>query len=184
VILFGTCNVERHVDQGKFVCPRCSVSTPYALIRAHEYLPVYFIPILQQRIVAEQLRCLAGNHRFPLTALATTGPLISSQLELFRERTQPTTTSVGNVVTFTLAAVDELKRRHTTGQFSSDAVVRVSPEELDGKGYLVAFDYAEADGRDWIGESHGIPIVVDRSEAHLLVGKTIDFREGHFCNAI
>src|SRR5208337_3569559 len=40
------------------------------------------------------------------------------------------------------------------------------------------FDYALADGRDWIGESRGIGIIVDRRDAPLLLGRTIDFLNG------
>jgi Fe-S cluster assembly iron-binding protein IscA len=48
---------------------------------------------------------------------------------------------------------------------------------------LIAFDIALADGRDWIGESNGIPVVVDRTVAPQLQGSTIDFREGEFARS-
>lgn len=42
------------------------------------------------------------------------------------------------------------------------------------------FDIDVADGFDWVGESQGIPIVVDRRDAPELRGATIEFRGGEF----
>jgi Fe-S cluster assembly iron-binding protein IscA len=62
----------------------------------------------------------------------------------------------------------------------ADAVVRIEPDALSPIQVRIAFDYALADGRDVMGQSQGIPIVVDRRVAPELVGATIDFRDGTF----
>ncbi|MEZ6112717.1 MAG: hypothetical protein R3C99_17155 [Pirellulaceae bacterium] len=59
-------------------------------------------------------------------------------------------------------------------------VVRVTPDISDYRKVTIQFDFALADGRDWIGQSQGIPIVVDREVAPELQGRIIDFRDGDF----
>ena len=90
------------------------------------------------------------------------------------------TDNFGNIISLTDAAVAEIKRRHKRGQFDSDVVVRVEPDRSEVRKVSIAFDFALADGRDWIGQSRGIPIVVDRAIAPQLHGSTIDFRDGVF----
>jgi Fe-S cluster assembly iron-binding protein IscA len=184
VIIYGTSEVERFVDEGEFVCPGCRTAANYSIVQVHEYFHLYFVPLFHRRMAAEHVHCRSCQHRYPLTVLAATAPAVTSPHELFRDRLEPTLTAVGNVVALTAAAVEELKRRHQAGKFSSDAVVRIGAPRQLGESFAVAFDYLEADGQDWIGQSHGIPIVVAKEDAPELAGKTIDFREGRFCSEV
>jgi len=86
---------------------------------------------------------------------------------------------LGSVVSLTERAVAEILRRHGIGHWTTEAAVRITPDGRDT--YTIAFDYPLTDGRDWLGQSHQIPMLVDRRDAPLLWGKTIDFRDGRFC---
>ena len=90
-------------------------------------------------------------------------------------------TSLGNVVVLSRPAAREILRRFFSSKFKGKPVVRITPPLSTDEGYLVGFDVALADGRDWIGESQGIGIVIDRRDTTLLLGRTIDFHNGVFC---
>ena len=91
------------------------------------------------------------------------------------------TGTFGNVISLSEAAETEIVKRRLIGGFSPDVAVRITPDNSDSC-YSVAFDDAIADGRDWIGHSRGVAIVIDRRDTPLLLGKTIDFRGNNFCD--
>ncbi len=105
---------------------------------------------------------------------------VASAFEAGRDGPTSLSDNFGNIVELTEAACEEIKRRHATGQFGADVVVRIEPDSNVPTHVLVAFDFPLADGRDWIGESHGIPIVIDRRVAPELWGCRIDVCDGAF----
>jgi Fe-S cluster assembly iron-binding protein IscA len=179
-IYWGYFHRERREDSGQFECPRCMAVAGYDVYRTYRYCHFCFIP-LGKELAAEVVRCTACGARHPVMVLADGASRVSSSFEAGQAAGTAVSENVGNVVALTKAAASEIVRRLHAGQFGPDAVVRIPPGECPAE-YTVAFDYALADGRDWIGASQGIPIVVDRRAAPFLLGKTIDFREGAFCD--
>ena len=57
--------------------------------------------------------------------------------------------------------------------------VRIKPENLQEKICRVGFDEAIADGRDWIGKSEGVVVLIDRRDADVLQNAVIDYRDNH-----
>jgi len=86
----------------------------------------------------------------------------------------------GNVVTLSDAAVVEISQRHAQGGYEHDVAVRVEIEDEHQRTCRIGFDYPEADGRDWIGDSKGITILVDRRDASSIHGSTIQYEDGIF----
>ena len=120
----------------------------------------------------------------PLTVLAINAPAVGSVMDAGEEAGCSISSNLGNVIASSETAAQEILRRHFSGKFKTKPVVRITPPLSPDEGYLVGFDYALANGRDWIGESRGIGIIVDRRDAPLLLGRTIDFRNGIFCEGM
>lgn len=93
---------------------------------------------------------------------------------------QPLTDDRCHAVELTCAAKDEIVRRHSLADFGEDTVVRLEPVANHPFSVKVTFDFFVDDGNDWIGESNGICIVVDRTVIAELRASTIDFVGGEF----
>ena len=162
MIFWGSVERHHYEDSGTFHCPSCEAESDFSLMRTWSYFHVYFIPLAKQRLISEQIQCHACSTIYPLTVLAnslTEGPLPGE----FQAKS--VSDNFGNVVSLTPSAVEEIQRRHTEAEFDPDVVVRVEPDPLSPRSVKVTFDFALADGRDWIGESNGIPVVVSREDA-------------------
>ena len=46
LILFGTKERQKVVENGQFVCPKCGVKKDYEVISLREWFTLFFIPIL------------------------------------------------------------------------------------------------------------------------------------------
>jgi len=180
MIVWGSCHIECREESGQFPCPQCNQTQTYSVLRTYRYFHLFFIPLCRQEIVAEGVCCEGCGALLPVTFLAASAPTVASQFEASQSGDGAVSSSIGNVVALTERCAIELKRRHTAGGFGQDAVVRVAPGNASE--YELLFDFAVANGQDWIGESQGLPVVVDRRDAPTLLGKTIDFQNGKFCD--
>lgn len=180
MILWGNYDRDRQEESGRFDCPQCACETEFVLIRTWNYFHIYFIPLARQELVAERVVCLSCNCAFPVTVLVGSAKSVPSAFESSQTQTNSLSGNFGNVVELTAAAIAEIRRRHAAGRFDSSVVVRVEPDSWEARKVSIAFDFPLADGRDWIGQSHGTPLVVDRRVAAQLQGATIDFRDGEF----
>ncbi|WP_425614918.1 hypothetical protein NA78x_004802 [Anatilimnocola sp. NA78] len=117
---------------------------------------------------------------FPISILAHYASPVASGLAAGQEGSNAFAENFGTVVQLTPAAAEQITLLHSQGRFGGDVAVRIEPARAIGGQVAVAFDFPLADGRDWIGSSGGIPIVIDRRSAPELLGSTIDFREGQF----
>ena len=88
--------------------------------------------------------------------------------------------SSSSVTKVTPDALDEVFRRHEVGKFDSDVAVRLTPIANTAGEVQLTFDLPLVDGEDWLGDSGGVPILIDRRAAAELTGATIDFRNGKF----
>lgn len=180
MIIWGHYNRDREEDTGQFECPQCDSHCDFTLIRTWKYFHLYFIPVAKQELLGERIQCDKCNTAFPITVLADTAAEITSAFDAGNRMARSVSDNFGNVIELTDVAIDEIRRRHTAGRFEPDVVVRVTPDPSAFRNVTIQFDFALADGRDWIGQSQGIPIVVDRTVAPELQGCTIDFRDGEF----
>ncbi len=175
---------ERCEDSGQFVCPECGARSSYDLYRTYRHFRFYLmiIPIIHSKeLFGETVRCKACGVRLPITVLAIDAPVVGSVTDAGTDAGCGISRNLGNVIELSEAAAQEILRRHFSGEFHGKPVVRITLPLSPDEGYMVGFDYALADGRDWIGESRGIGIIVDRRDAPLLLGRTIDCRNGVFC---
>jgi Fe-S cluster assembly iron-binding protein IscA len=183
MFLWGSRTVERCEERGDFICPRCRASATYSIWRNYSYLHVYFIPLLRQRLLSEHVVCDSCFTPHPITVLVGRSPRVGSAFEAGQESDGSIQSTFGNVVFLSETAEAEIVKRRLIAGFGPDLAVRITPSD-NNVSYAIEFDDAIADGRDWIGESRGIAIVVDRRDAPLLLGKTIDFCNGSFCDAL
>ena len=182
MLIYGYRPVDRCEERGEFDCPSCKTRTSFALWRTYQYWHVYFIPLLRQSIIQERVRCERCFTPHPITVLANRASSVPSQMEAGQQQFDKSVGgTIGNVVSLSEDAFAEIARRHHAGNFGPDVAIRVTPGTTSST-YCVEFDFVLADGSDWIGESRGIPIVIDRRDAPLLLGKTIDFQNGCFCD--
>ncbi len=175
---------ERCADSGQFVCPECRAHATYDIYRTYRHFRFYFLifPIVESKeLFGETLRCKECGAALPISVLAAGAPAIDSVSAWDTDIGSGIGFNLGNVVALSDAAAQEILRRHFSGRFKAKPVVRIGPARSTDKSYMIGFDFALADGRDWIGESHGIGIIVDRRDAPLLLGQIIDFRGGVFC---
>jgi len=171
---------QRREAKGRFDCPQCNGTQAFTLLRTWNYYHIYFVPILKQQLVAEKVLCDRCSCAFPITVLSGEAKTVTAAFSAGREGDEPFIANFGNVVELTEAASEEINRRLTAGCFGPETVVRIAPDRMTPNHASVLFDFPLADGRDWIGQSRGIPIVVDRQDAEELQGFTIDFRHETF----
>jgi Fe-S cluster assembly iron-binding protein IscA len=182
MIIFGHCTSERRETGGAFACPKCQTESTYSMRRTYNYFSLYFIPVWRLDLVAEGVECNSCRGLFPVTVLAGQAGSVSSPFAAGQDAGSAMTENLGNVVSLTDRAVAEILRRHHLGCWTTEAAVRITPD--GNKGFLIGFDFALTDGRDWLGQSHQIPLLVDRRDAPQLWGKTIDYVDGRFCKAV
>ena len=180
VFHFGHYSIERIEDRGRFHCPDCNEDRSYSLARCWNYLHVFFIPIGKDELLGERIVCDHCTQRYPITVLGRSACAIGSAYESGVEGEGSVSDTIGNIVELTEAACDEVKLRHARGQFPPDVVTRIEPDTATANYIKVTFDIPVADGRDWLGESQGIPIVISRRVAPQIQGCTVDFVEGEF----
>jgi Fe-S cluster assembly iron-binding protein IscA len=86
------------------------------------------------------------------------------------------------LVVLTARAAEAVGRHMAEHGFPTGSAIRV---EVSGKRrprrYEITYDdFPVRAGRDWIGHSHGIPILVIEKDSLLLQGLTIDFKDGRY----
>ncbi len=84
------------------------------------------------------------------------------------------------IVELTERAADAIRSRRATGAFPENIGVRISAGADFDAGVDISFDFPVSDGRDWIGESQGLVVLIDKSDEGQLAGCIVDFEEGAF----
>lgn len=180
MIIWGHYNRQRPEDTGHFDCPQCDQNRGFTLLRTWKYFHIYFIPIVKEELVAEDVVCQECGGAFPVTVLVAGADDKSYAFMEGIGGPESVLDNIKNVVEFTDAALEEILQRYAMGKFDDDVAVRVEPDRSGPRAVRIAFDLALADGRDWIGQSQGFPIVIDRRVASELEGSIIDFNDGEF----
>ncbi|QDU30209.1 hypothetical protein ETAA8_53280 [Anatilimnocola aggregata] len=179
MIIWGQYEREKPEDSGRFTCPRCGPHQTFTLVRTRNYSHIYFIPI-GSRVIGERVECDSCRTAFSVAVLGGDTLAVPSAFEAGLDHSTSLSGTYGNVVELLPAAVEEIKARHAKSGFSHDVVVRVDPVRSSARLVTVTFDEAVADGQDWIGQSCGIPIIVDRRVAPELQGSKIAYQDGQF----
>ena len=183
MIFWGNLDIERQEETGQFSCPSCSSASQYSIGRTYRYFHICFIPLARGSIIDQAVYCTTCNVKHSIAVLAGRAQPVRSAFEAGQFDNGSASASLGNVVSLTPQAAVEIRRRRALVSYGSEVVVRITPNDKARNEYQVAFDFPLADGQDWIGMSEGVPIVVDRRDAPLLLGRTVDFRDGKFCDA-
>ena len=77
-------------------------------------------------------------------------------------------------------ALAEIQARILKGKFPSEIGVRISPTKWADDDVEISFDYPVSDGRDWVGESRGLLLLVDKKDEDQLSGCQLNFRDDAF----
>jgi hypothetical protein len=120
---------------------------------------------------------------FPTCFLTSIGYLVLSVLAWPTDptpRPPGTQECVRDVLELTPFAAENVLRLSRQNRMPPDTAVRIAPDAKDGHKCQIKFDLPESDGRQWIGCSQGITILVDKGDASSLSGTIVDFRDGEF----
>jgi Fe-S cluster assembly iron-binding protein IscA len=85
-----------------------------------------------------------------------------------------------NVLTITDRAAAEIFRRRKDGNFAEDCGIRFAPADAAGREVTIQFDFPVTDGRDWVQETPGMLVLIDKRHEPDLTGAVIDFVDGRF----
>jgi Fe-S cluster assembly iron-binding protein IscA len=85
-----------------------------------------------------------------------------------------------DVVVLTERAAEAARRHMAEHGFPTGSAIRVDVTgKLRPRRYEITYDeLPTTEGRDWIGQSHGVSILVFKKDALRLEGLTIDFQDG------
>ena len=78
-----------------------------------------------------------------------------------------------NLISLTAGAVAEIEQRMRNGGHSEGTALRVTPNGLPF--VSIEFDIPISDGRDWLGEFKGLPILIDKKDESALAGCQLDY---------
>jgi Fe-S cluster assembly iron-binding protein IscA len=165
------------VENGSFVCPGCQQPTQFVFSRVWSFW--IFFPFTK-RLEREFVACSGCRAEWPVTVLRNQASQIPAESEIAGSGAPRLCDSIGQLVQLTPDALDEVFRRHEVGNFDSDVAVRLTPVGNTAGEVQLTFDLPLVDGEDWLGDSGGVPILIDRRAAAELKGATIDFRNGQF----
>ena len=89
---------------------------------------------------------------------------------------------LNDVVVLTERAAESARRHMAEHGFPTGSVIRVDVTgKLRPRRYEISYDDLPiTEGRDWIGQSHGVSILVSKKDAQRLEGLTIDFQDGRY----
>jgi Fe-S cluster assembly iron-binding protein IscA len=102
---------------------------------------------------------------------------------VFRERRPTSTLPTGNrrnIVEFTPAAADFAKAAIHTRHYPEDTVLRIAQRHEQGSGFEVRYDLPSSEGADWIGETQGLMVVVEKAIADELNGVVVDMARDQY----
>lgn len=88
-----------------------------------------------------------------------------------------------DVIELTESAAAEVRRRRDAAGHPESVAIRVFPTKWADAECEVQFDYPVSDGRDWVGVSMGVTVLIDKRDAELLQGRALDFSDGAFVTA-
>ena len=78
------------------------------------------------------------------------------------------------------SAAQEIRARMASGGFADELAVRITPTRWADSEVAIAFDYPVSDGRDWIDESQGLTLLVEKRYEAQLSGRTIVYVDSRF----
>lgn len=131
----------------------------------------------QSHTLNEQVRCRGCGLSFGVDVLGV--PSGKDHSVLGAAKHGGSIEHVFNVVEFSAAAAVEIRRRMVAGRFEPNVAVRIVPHRT-GAGCDVQFDFPFSEGPDWLGRSQNLSVLVDKRDAMLIQGATIDFQGGEF----
>ena len=81
-------------------------------------------------------------------------------------------------------AAAEIRSRMANGDFPQDIGVRITPTKWADAEVEITFDYPVSDGRDWVDESQGLLLLIDKNHEFQLCGRQLDYRDGRFTSIL
>ena len=180
MIIWGHYHRDRCEDTGTFDCPTCGTPQPFDFVRTYRYFHIWFIPLFSKGAVAEHVVCSACESHHSIGVLSKQAAPIDTVSFAASDAGRSVREHLGNIVDLSPEAVAAIERRREQGGYDRDVAVRIEPEDVIQRICRVGFDVPEADGRDFIGESSGLTILVDRRDASQFQGATIRYRDGQF----
>jgi Fe-S cluster assembly iron-binding protein IscA len=88
------------------------------------------------------------------------------------------------ILTITDRAAAEIVRRRREGNFADNCGIRIAPADSAGREVAIQFDFPVTDGRDWVQETSGFVVMMDKRHETELRGSSIDFVDGRFVAAV
>ena len=85
-----------------------------------------------------------------------------------------------DLVELSSRAVEEIRSRRVSGKFPDNVGIRIKPTKFADAEVEISFDYPVSDGRDWIDESQGLTVLIDKDDEAQVSGSEIQFENGHF----
>lgn len=180
MIVWGHYQRDRCEDTGTFDCPACGKLQPFEFIRTYRYFHIWFIPLFNKGVAADRVVCLGCESNHSIQVLQQLATPIDSPAAAWTDAGTSVMQQLGNVVELSPEATAEIERRRREGGYDASVAVRIEVEDAIQRKCRMGFDIPEADGRDWIGESGGLTILVDRRDAGVIHGATIRYRDGQF----
>jgi Fe-S cluster assembly iron-binding protein IscA len=84
------------------------------------------------------------------------------------------------ILKITDRAAAEIVRLRRAGEFADDCGIRIAPADSTGPEVAIQFDFPVTDGRDWVQETSGMVVMIDKRHETKLNGSAIDFVDGRF----
>lgn len=156
------------IARGNFICPHCQKSAVFSQHRVTKKETGFAVFMAfggVTDVIGEYVHCHGCGRNLDVSVL------LEANAEITASAVE---SSLRNIVTLSDAAVAEIRRRMTEGGFDSGVYVRLVPSR-EGAECEVKFDYPYADDEEWLGRSQGLPIVIDRDLAELIMGFEVDF---------
>lgn len=85
-----------------------------------------------------------------------------------------------NILEVSLLATEEIRSRMAKGGFSEELGVRITPTKWADSEVEITFDFPVSDGRDWVDESNGLLLLIEKEHEPEFSGKFLDFVDGKF----
>ena len=84
------------------------------------------------------------------------------------------------ILELTSPAAEKIRALMVNGGFDEELGVRITPVERGGPEVEITFDYPISDGSDWIDESDGLVLLIDKKHELQLLGHRLDYEDGRF----
>lgn len=85
-----------------------------------------------------------------------------------------------DIVELTENAAEEILARIKEAKYPAEVAVRIEPADWYNQTVTISFDFPVSDGRDWVDDSQGILLLIEKRHEEQLAGKTIDYLHSEF----